>query len=106
MAAKPIAMEQLKRVLTLYKEGQSIKGIVRLTGLSRNTVRSYLSREVFVATLPYSGLIFCEAVRSQKTPDMLEATNEMATYIGGVTHNAICDKRSTMITSVLRYIPV
>jgi transposase len=44
MAAKPIAMEQLKRVLTLYNEGQSIKGIVRLTGLSRNTVRSYLSR--------------------------------------------------------------
>jgi DNA-binding NarL/FixJ family response regulator len=44
MAAKPIAMEQLKQVLTLYKEGQSIKGIVRLTGLSRNTVRSYLAR--------------------------------------------------------------
>jgi DNA invertase Pin-like site-specific DNA recombinase len=44
MAAKPIAMEQLKRVLTLYNEGESIKGIVRLTGLSRNTVRSYLSR--------------------------------------------------------------
>ena len=37
-------MEQLKQVITLYKEGQSIKGIVRLTGLSRNTVRSYLSR--------------------------------------------------------------
>ena len=44
MAAKPIAMEQLKQVLSLYKEGQSIKGIVRLTGLSRNTVRSYLAR--------------------------------------------------------------
>jgi len=44
MAAKPIAMEQLKQVLTLYKDGQSIKGIVRLTGLSRNTVRSYLAR--------------------------------------------------------------
>src|SRR3982751_5958667 len=44
MAAKPIAMEQLKQVLKLYREGQSIKGIVRLTGLSRNTVRSYLAR--------------------------------------------------------------
>jgi DNA invertase Pin-like site-specific DNA recombinase len=44
MAAKPITMEQLKRVLTLYNEGQSIKGIVRLTGLFRNTVRSYLTR--------------------------------------------------------------
>ena len=37
-------MEQLKRVLKLYREGQPIKGIVRLTGLSRNTVRSYLAR--------------------------------------------------------------
>ncbi|MFN9900517.1 MAG: helix-turn-helix domain-containing protein, partial [bacterium] len=37
-------MEQLKQVLKLYREGQSIKGIVRLTGLSRNTVRTYLAR--------------------------------------------------------------
>jgi transposase len=227
MAAKPIAMEQLKRVLTLYNEGQSIKSIVRLTGLSRNTVRSYLSRiaeddsnacnqtdrelaasfynqdsanfkskryddlirhfegserelsrpgvtrqllwreymeqhpdgyaysqycyhlhlllgkkdvvmhleykpgeqtmidyagkkyhyldvetgelvpcEVFVATLPYSGLIFCEAVRSQKTPDMLEATNAMATYIGGVTQTIICDNMRTAVTKSDRYEPV
>lgn len=227
MAAKPIAMEQLKRVLTLYNEGQSIKGIVRLTGLSRNTVRSYLTRiaadgsnvfkqtdqeladcfynqdtaaykskryhdlirhfegadrelsrpgvtrqllwreymeqhpdgyaysqycyhlqlflgkkdvvmhleykpgeqtmidyagkkyhyldaetgelvpcEVFVATLPYSGLIFCEAVRSQKTPDMLEATNAMATYIGGVTQTIICDNLRTAVTKSDRYEPV
>lgn len=34
----------LKQVLKLHQDGQSIKGIVRLTGLSRNTVRSYLSR--------------------------------------------------------------
>jgi transposase len=44
MAAKPIAMEQLKQVLHLYRNGQSIKGIVRLTGLSRNTVRTYIGR--------------------------------------------------------------
>lgn len=44
MAAKPITMEQLKQVLLLHQEGQSIKAIVRLTGLSRNTVRTYLHR--------------------------------------------------------------
>src|ERR1700743_2191991 len=44
MAAKTIAMEQLKRVLRLAQEGQSIKGIARLTGLARNTVRTYLAR--------------------------------------------------------------
>lgn len=40
MAAKPIAMEQLKQVLMLYKEGQSIKGIVRLTGLALMDTRT------------------------------------------------------------------
>ena len=44
MAAKSVAMEQLKQVLNLYRDGQSIKGIVRLTGLSRNTVRAYLAK--------------------------------------------------------------
>lgn len=227
MAAKPIAMEQLKQVLTLYRDGQSIKGIVRLTGLSRNTVRAYLARiaeddcnaakqtdkelagifynqdtaayksdryqclirhfegcdrelsrpgvtrqllwreymeqrpdgyaysqycyhlqlflgkkdvvmhldykaaeqtmidfagkkyhyldeetgelvpcEVFVATLPYSGLIFCEAVRSQKTADMLAATNQMLAYIGGVTQTIICDNLRTAVTKSDRYEPV
>lgn len=220
-------MEQLKRVLTLYREGQSIKGIVRLTGLSRNTVRSYLARltdgdgntskqsdkelagifynqdtaayksdryqqlllhfegcdrelsrpgvtrqllwreyleqhpdgyaysqycyhlqqflgkkdvvmhleykpgeqtmidfagkrshylddqtgelkpcEVFVATLPYSGLIFCEAVDSQKTADVLEASNQMVQYLGGVTETIICDNFRTAVTRSDRYEPV
>lgn len=227
MAAKPIAMEQLKQVLKLFKEGQSIKGIVRLTGLSRNTVRSYLSRvsedvchttkqsdsaladifynqdatayssdrylqllhhfegadrelsrpgvtrqllwreyldlhpdgyaysqycyhlqrflckkdvvmhleykpaeqimvdfagkkyhyvdeqtgeripcEVFVATLPYSGLIFCIAVPSQKIPDMLEACNRMLHYVGGVTETILCDNLRTAVTRSDRYEPV
>jgi len=44
MAAKVIAMEQLKQVLHLAQQGQSIKGIARLTGLARNTVRTYLAR--------------------------------------------------------------
>jgi transposase len=227
MAAKPIAMDQLKQVLKLYREGQSIKSIVRLTGLSRNTVRSYLSRasedlcnntkqtdaaladifynqdiaaykgeryeqllkhfegsdrelsrpgvtrqllwreymevhpdgyaysqycyhlqqflgkkdvvmhleykpgeqtmidfagkkyhwvneqtgeriacEVFVATLPFSGLIFCIAVESQKTPDLLEASNEMIRYIGGVTQTILCDNMRTAVTRSDRYEPV
>jgi transposase len=227
MAAKPIAMEQLKQVLKLYREGQSIKSIVRLTGLSRNTVRSYLSRasedvcitpkqtdaaladifynqdvaaykgeryhqllkhfegsdrelsrpgvtrqllwreylevhpdgyaysqycyhlqqflckkdvvmhleykpaeqtmvdfagkkyhyideqtgeripcEVFVATLPYSGLIFCIAVESQKIPDMLDASNHMLHYVGGVTETILCDNLRTAVTRSDRYEPV
>jgi len=44
MAAKPIAMEQLKQVLKLKQEGHSIKSIKRLTGLARNNVKTYLKR--------------------------------------------------------------
>ena len=227
MAAKPITMELLKQVLMLYREGQSVKGIVRLTGLSRNTIRSYLGRasedlcnptrqtdaaladifynrdiavykgeryqqllkhfegcdrelsrpgvtrqllwreymeqhpdgyaysqycyhlrqfldkkdvvmhleykpgeqtmvdfagkkyhwvdeqtgeyrpcEVFVATLPFSGLIFCIAVESQKTPDVLDASNEMMCYIGGVTQTILCDNMRTAVTRSDRYEPV
>lgn len=227
MAAKPITMEQLKQVLKLYREGQSIKGIVRLTGLSRNTVRSYLARadedvctttkktdaaladifynqdiaayksqryqqllnhfegcerelsrpgvtrqllwreylelhadgyaysqycyylqqflgkkdvvmhleykpgeqtmidfagkkfhwvdeqtgeripcEVFVATLPFSGLIYCLAVESQKTADLLESSNETIQYIGGVTETFLCDNMRSAVTRSDRYEPV
>jgi len=226
MAAKAIAMEQLKQVLRLAQEGQSIKGIARLTGLARNTVRTYLSRgmeqgsdpvihtdvelaaqlydqdtsvfksfryqqllqhlegadtelvktgvtrqllwreyleqhpdgygysqycyylqqllakkdvtmhleyqsgeqtmvdfagkkypyvdkqtgelltcEIFVATLPYSGLIFCYPVASQKTADFLEACNRMVHYVGGVTQTILCDNLRTAVTKTDRYEP-
>jgi transposase len=226
MAAKPIAMEQLKQVLNLYKQGKSIKGIVRLTGLSRNTVRTYLARipeevdlasqqcgssladifynqdiaackseryrrllihfegsdrelskpgvtrqllwreyleqhpdgygysqycyylqrflckkdvvmhleykpadqimvdftgkkyywvdehtgermrcEVFVASLPYSGMVFCFAVATQKTQDFLEACNQMLHYVGGVTETILCDNLRTAVTRSDRYEP-
>jgi DNA-binding NarL/FixJ family response regulator len=44
MAAKPLAMEQLKQLLKLKQEGHSIKNIKRLCGLARNTVKTYLKR--------------------------------------------------------------
>lgn len=226
MAAKPIAMEQLKQVLNLAGQGHSIKSIVRLTGLARNTVRAYLARgmeqgsdpavhndaelaaqlydqdtsafksdryqqllkhleeadqelvktgvtrqllwreyleqnpdgygysqycyylqqllakkdvtmhleyqpgeqvmvdfagkkypyvdkqtgellvsEVFVATLPYSGLIFCYPVPSQKTADFLDASNQLVRYLGGVTQTILCDNLRTAVTKTDRYEP-
>jgi transposase len=44
MAQKPIAMEQLKQVLQLHEDGISIREIARRLGISRNSVRKYLSR--------------------------------------------------------------
>jgi len=44
MASKTITMDQLKLINRLVKRGYSIKGIVRQTGLARNTVKKYLTR--------------------------------------------------------------
>lgn len=229
MSAKTITMEQLKTILRLQQEGHSIKNIVRLTGLSRNTVKRYLKRnapapcdpatdsdkqiagvlynedttsykgaryqallahfegaerellkkgvtrlllwqeyserqsdterysysqycyylheylqkkdvvmhlnykagemmmidfagtrypyvdidtgeqlscEVFVATLPYSGLIFYQAVPSQQTMDFAEAINAMLKYFGGVPQTILCDNLKTAVTRSDRYEPL
>src|SRR5215831_10454682 len=44
MAAKALAMEQLKQILRLRRDGFSIKAIVRHTGISRPTVKKYLAK--------------------------------------------------------------
>ena len=43
MALKPIAMEQLKQILQLQADGVSIREMARRAGISRNSVRKYLS---------------------------------------------------------------
>ena len=43
MAQKPIAMEQLKQILQLHEDGIGIREMARRTGISRNSVRKYLS---------------------------------------------------------------
>lgn len=42
MAAKPISMSTLKQIILLYSQKTSVKQIVRITGISRNTVRQYI----------------------------------------------------------------
>lgn len=43
MAQKPIAMEQLKQIVQLQADGVGIREMARRTGISRNSVRKYLS---------------------------------------------------------------
>ena len=43
MSQKPIVMEQLKQILQLKNDGIGIREIARRTGISRNSVRKYLS---------------------------------------------------------------
>lgn len=52
--AKSIRMHQIKRIIELQQQGRSIRQTVRLTGLSRNTIREYLRR------ISASGLTFTE----------------------------------------------
>jgi transposase len=223
MAQKPIAMEQLKQVLQLQADGISIREIARRVGISRNSVRKYLSRltvsdntcdrdladkaysndlleldaerlrqvtahfstagaelsktgvtrqllwqeylaqhpdgysysrychhlnqhlknrdlsmhleyeaadmimidfagkkqhyidpstgeriacEVFVAILPFSGLIFCQAVHSQQTSDFTHCINGMLKFYGGVPATILCDNLKTAVTRADRYEPV
>ncbi|MCH8495718.1 MAG: IS21 family transposase [Balneolales bacterium] len=56
MAAKPITMNQIRILLQQARSGQSIRQIVRDTGLSRNTVRSYLRQ------IEQSGHTFAQAL--------------------------------------------
>ena len=44
MAGKTKSMSQIKQMLQLFKSGKGIKTIVRLTGLARNTVKSYIAK--------------------------------------------------------------
>lgn len=62
--------------------------------------------EVFVGVLPFSGLIFCEAVRSQKTGDLAHAINELVKYTGGVTKTYLCDNLRTAVKRSDKYEPV
>ena len=62
--------------------------------------------EVFVAILPYSGLIFCHAVHSQQTADFMDCINAMLAFYGGVPNTILCDNLKTAVTRPSRYEPV
>lgn len=62
--------------------------------------------EVFVGTLPYSGMIFCCAVHSQKTEDFAIGINAMLQYYGGVSKTILCDNLKTAVLRSCKYEPV
>jgi transposase len=62
--------------------------------------------EVFVAILPYSGLIFCTAVHSQQTADFIACINATLKYFAGVPATILCDNLKTAVSRASRYEPV
>lgn len=62
--------------------------------------------QVFVAILPYSGLIFCKAVHSQQTADFTSCINAMLKFYAGVPATILCDNLKTAVSRPSRYEPV
>jgi transposase len=62
--------------------------------------------EVFISITPYSGLIYCKAVHSQKTPDFVSCTNAMLKFYGAVSKTMLCDNLKTAVTRPSKYEPI
>jgi len=62
--------------------------------------------QVFVSILPYSGLIFCKAVHSQRSEDFTICINAMLKYYHGVPSTILCDNLKTAVSRPSRYEPV
>lgn len=61
---------------------------------------------VFIAILPFSGLIFCYAVHSQRSEDFTICINAMLKYYGGIPATILCDNLRTAVIRPDRYEPV
>ena len=61
--------------------------------------------EVFMTILPASNLIYCQATRSQKQEDTLQAIGEAMEYYGGVPQNILSDNLKAMVKRSHRYEP-
>ena len=59
MAGKAKPMSQIKQLLRLHKQGQSIKSIARNLAISKNRVKSYLIK-LATGKLPLSELLNLE----------------------------------------------
>lgn len=62
--------------------------------------------QLFIASLPFSGLVFCRIVHSQRISDFIRCVNEMMLYFGGAPKIIICDNLRTAVTKSDRYEPV
>jgi transposase len=62
--------------------------------------------EVFIAVFPYSGLVFCKAVHSQRTDDFVNCINAMLKFFGAVPKTILCDNLKTAVIRPCKYEPV
>ena len=91
-----------------YKPGDMI--MVDFAGKKQHYVDVHtgerIACEVFVAILPFSGLIFCFAVHTQQTADLATCFNEMLRFYGGSPATILCDNLKTAVIRPSKYEPV
>lgn len=61
--------------------------------------------EVFVAVLPYSGMTYCEAMRSQRQEDLLVGMINSVEWFGGTTRAIKVDNMRSAVKKADRYEP-
>jgi DNA-binding Lrp family transcriptional regulator len=60
---------------------------------------------VFISLLPYSHLIYCEALPSQQQPDFVQGFCASLNYLGGVPQCILVDNMKTAVKRANRYEP-
>uniref|UniRef100_B3EKE6 Integrase catalytic region n=1 Tax=Chlorobium phaeobacteroides (strain BS1) TaxID=331678 RepID=B3EKE6_CHLPB len=89
MANKPLDMLQIRRCLVLLQEARSVRQIHRLTGIHRNTVKSYVER------FKHSGKTYAELLA---LPD-----HDLAELIYPPRHNHQADDRYLYLSGRLQH---
>src|SRR3954447_13343370 len=65
-----------------------------------------ISCETFISILPYSGLIFCLPVHTQRTADFVSCINSMLKFYAAVPKTVLCDNLKTAVKRPSKYEPV
>lgn len=88
-----------------YKAGEKL--FVDFAGTKLTVTLGGVCREleVFVATLPCSGMCYVEALPSQKLPYFLSALANALTFFGGVPQAIVPDNLKSAVTKANRYEP-
>ena len=87
-------------VLEIDFAGDTLSYVVTQTG-------EMVKCAIFLAVMPFSGLIFCIAVLNQKTASVVFCINELFKYIGGLpTGYVICDNMKTLVARASKTEPV
>ena len=90
-----------------YKPGDMI--MIDFAGKTQSYIDTYtgeqITCQVFVSILPFSGLIYCMAVPSQRSEDFMQCINAMLKFYQGVPVTILCDNLKTAVSRPSRYEP-